>query len=271
MLLRQLIAIIRDTFRELLVRKVLLGFLIVNVIGLIGVAVFVNGDTITKIIETSKQIAGPDTYVKAVGMIEALVAGAFDLLLTYVAIFTTASVIPTMLEKGTIDIYLSKPISRGWLLGGKIIGSLAVVAANIAFFILAEWIILSSKLGVWSPGLLYAGVVMLFSFTVLYGLVALMNVVSRTSALGIIVAVVTLVLISPITSDPESYRNFIGPKWALILDVFHYAFPQTTRIGKVASAAITGGEISWETIWIGMAQAGAYFTAAWWVLSKKEF
>ena len=89
----------------------------------------------------------PEVRHGMVAMVEVGVAAFFQGLLLFVSIFATASVLPTILEKGTIDLYLSKPVSRPMLLFGKVLGSVLVIAANIAVFMGGAWVILSMRLG----------------------------------------------------------------------------------------------------------------------------
>ena len=58
----KLFAIIKDTFRELLVRKVLVGFLIFNALALAGIAVFISNNTVAVMITAQKQVMTPDDY-----------------------------------------------------------------------------------------------------------------------------------------------------------------------------------------------------------------
>ena len=65
-------------------------------------------------------------------------------------VLATAGAIPDMLERGTVDLYLSKPLPRWQLLLGKYLGAVAVVFANILYFIGALWLISGLRLGVWN-------------------------------------------------------------------------------------------------------------------------
>ena len=266
-------AIIRDTFRELLVRKVLVGFLILNVLILAGLAIFMSSSTVEMMAQARKLPISDDAKLQMVYTLQSLVALMFFSLMIFVNVFATASVVPTMLEKGTIDLYLSKPISRGTLLLGKVLGSVLVVAGNIAVFMVGSWVILSMKLGVWNPEYLAAGAVMLFSFTVLYSIVVVFNVMTRSSAVGIIVTYAHVMILSGLLANREMIYTATGSELLrTVLSVLYFILPQSSEHSTIAHAIITHAAVaSWTPMWgSALIGAGLYALAAW-MFSRKEF
>lgn len=269
----QLSALIRDTFRELLVRKVLIGFLIVNALGLIGLYFYVGSDSANAFADRLKIPMTEEFRAQYAGIIEVGVAAFFEVLLIFVSIFATASVVPAMLEKGTIDIYLSKPLSRQKLLAGKVLGSVSVVGSNIAVFMLAAWVILSIKLGVWNVGFLYAGAMMLFSFTILYSIVVLFNIIMRGSAVGIIVVYAHVMIISGVLAKRANIGiikdSAVGKG---IADVLYYALPQTSEHMGISGMLIMHGDVvSWTPLWASAIIGTVLYATAGWLFSRKEF
>lgn len=63
----------------------------------------------------------------------------------------TAGIIPSFLKRGTIDIYLSKPISRLHLLFSKYLGGVSAIAAALLYFFLGMFLIVAIKTGYWNP------------------------------------------------------------------------------------------------------------------------
>ncbi|HZV12122.1 MAG TPA: ABC transporter permease subunit [Candidatus Kapabacteria bacterium] len=270
----KLFAIIKDTFRELLVRKVLIGFFIFNVLGLAGIATFISSDAIsTGIAAAQKKGLPPETFAVLARIIESSVAGFFYLLLVFISVFATASIIPNAMEKGTIDLYLSKPVARWELLFGKILGSVAVIAANIGMFMLGAWIILSLRLGFWNPGFMSAAAVMLFAFVVLYSVVVVLNIVTRSAALGIIVVYIHFLALSPILAGRAGIFAFIQNDLVhKIIDWVYYILPQTAEHIGIASALIKNIDVaSWLPIWASSIFAAAMFGLAGWMFQKKDF
>jgi len=269
----KILAIITDTFRELLVRKTLIGFLVFNVLGLVGIAIFVNTGSIASVATNQKQTMTPELYEKIAEMFEVAVMSIFYIVLIFISIFSTASVIPSVLEKGTIDLYLSKPLARWELLFGKILGSVLVVAANVGVFMLGAWIILSIRLGTWNTGFIEAAPVLLFAFIVLYSIVVVFNVITRSSAVGIIVTYVHFMIISSALANRDKVFSFTDNKfWRGVIDWVYYLLPQSAEQSHMASAFIMHNDITtWYPIWASSIFAVVMFALAGWMFQKKDF
>ena len=59
-------------------------------------------------------------------------SGILYVLCTFLAIFATAHLVPRMQEKGTIDLYLSRPVSRVKLILSRYIAGLILAGSNVA-------------------------------------------------------------------------------------------------------------------------------------------
>jgi ABC-type transport system involved in multi-copper enzyme maturation permease subunit len=64
-------------------------------------------------------------------------------------IFGIAGLIPSMLKKGTIDLFLSKPLARSELLMSRVLGGVSGIALNLFYFFFGIWLIFGLKAGVW--------------------------------------------------------------------------------------------------------------------------
>src|SRR5207245_5202482 len=73
------------------------------------------------------------------------------------SVFATASLVPRMLEKGTIDLLLSKPITRPALLASRYLGGLLTVTLNLLYLTCGLGAILGLKTGGGKAGLLLSG------------------------------------------------------------------------------------------------------------------
>ncbi|MGD9720481.1 MAG: ABC transporter permease subunit [Pirellulales bacterium] len=107
----------------------------------------------------------------------------------FVAVMVTASMIPQAFEAGSIDLLLSKPISRGGLFLAKFVGGCAFIAINAAYFIGGLWLILGLRLGLWNERLLLAIPLYLFLFAIYYGVSSLAGVVWRNAIVSVVMAV----------------------------------------------------------------------------------
>ena len=110
--------------------------------------------------------------------------GAWVALLVGVVI--TAGFIPNMLQKGMLDLYISKPIGRSRLLVYKYIGGLTFVALLVGATAAGVWLVLGLRTGVWAPGLLLVAPVLVAYFAVLYAVSTAVAVLTRSGLLAIL-------------------------------------------------------------------------------------
>ena len=117
--MKVLVANIEDVMREAAARWTLVAYFFLSTIFIIIFASAINLDIV------NGALAGAKLFGKDVEMhgseisIEKLVLGfesGFSAILyflcTFLAIFATAHLVPRMQEKGTIDLYLSRPVAR---------------------------------------------------------------------------------------------------------------------------------------------------------------
>ncbi len=107
----------------------------------------------------------------------------------FVAVMVTASMIPQTFEAGSIDLLLSKPISRSGLFLAKFVGGCAFIAINAAYLIGGLWLILGVRFGLWNERLLLAIPLYLFLFAIYYGVSSFAGVVWRNAIVSVVMAV----------------------------------------------------------------------------------
>lgn len=112
-----------------------------------------------------------------------------DWLLGFVMIFlgilVTASIIPDMLQPGSLHLLLSKPISRPWLFIAKFIGGCAFVLVCVAQLIIGLWLISGLRFDIWNARLLLCIPVCVFLFAVFYSVSAVAGLRWRSPILSI--------------------------------------------------------------------------------------
>jgi len=108
-----------------------------------------------------------------------------------VAIIVTADIMPRTYEPGAIDLLLSKPVSRSLVFLTKFLGACAFVLISFTYLVVGLWLIFWLRLDVWTPQLLGAIPLFLFSFAVIYSISAVTGLRWRSP----IVSVLTTVLV----------------------------------------------------------------------------
>ncbi|MEX2190182.1 MAG: ABC transporter permease subunit [Bacteroidota bacterium] len=198
-------------------------------------------------------------------------------------IFATAGLIPAMLEKGTVELYVSKPISRPLLLLSRSIGACAGIAFNLIYFAGAIWLIIGLKTGIWHQGFLLAALTVIPLFFFYYSVVALIALISNSTGFAIMFA-----LIFWFFSSALNIREMVMYVWwdnvvfHRVLDLLYYATPQVSPMLESATKLIgpdimkrtglseTAGFDSLPFLYSLLSSSLLYALAAW-RFSKKDY
>jgi hypothetical protein len=136
-----------------------------------------------------------DTFVLSIGLL--------------VAVLVTASVIPQMLDPGSIHLLLSKPVSRSLLYLAKFAGGCAFVLLASTYLFVGLWLILGARLGIWEPRLLWCIPIYVVSFAVYYSVTALAGLIWRNTIVAVIVTMLFWVACTLVGWSKESFESTI--------------------------------------------------------------
>lgn len=154
----------------------------------------------------------------------------------FISLISASGFIPNMLEKGTIDLLLSKPISRTQIILGKFTGGVTIVLANIAYLVLGIYFMLGFKFGNWEPTVLYAIPLITFVFASLYSLIVIIGVASRSSILAMMLSILIFFILSPLLAARTEIKDLIDNGIVnFVLDVFYYIIPKTAELSQVTT------------------------------------
>lgn len=106
-------------------------------------------------------------------------------ILIFLGILVTASVVPDMLQPGSLHLLLSKPVSRSMLLISKFIGGCAFVLLCVTQLVIGLYLIAGIRLDVWNLRLLWCIPVSVFLFSVFYSVSTLAGLRWRSPILAI--------------------------------------------------------------------------------------
>ena len=116
--MKVLMANIEDVMREAAARWTLVAYFFLSSIFILIFASAINLDIVdgalagAKLFGKQVEVSGTMSIEKLVMGFESGFSGILYVLCTFLAIFATAHLVPRMQEKGTIDLYLSRPVSR---------------------------------------------------------------------------------------------------------------------------------------------------------------
>jgi hypothetical protein len=167
------LASIEEVFREAAARWTLIAYFALSSFFILVFALAVNLDVV------NGALAGAKLFGQSVGMrgqeisIERFVlgfesgfSGFLFIIGTFLALFATAHLVPRLQEKGTIDLYLSRPVGRVQLLLSRYLGGLVWPGRTLAYLILSMWLIIVWKTHVTRARFLLGGLV-IFTIAVL--------------------------------------------------------------------------------------------------------
>jgi ABC-type transport system involved in multi-copper enzyme maturation permease subunit len=189
----------------------------------------------------------------------------------FLSIFATASLVPNMLEKGSVDLMLSRPFARWQLLLGRYLGALSIVAINVAYLIGGAWLILSIKTEFWHVPFLLSGVLIILVFGVLFAIMTFVGVTARNSGVAIIAAYL-VIFFSPLLLAREQIYALSQKVYQWLLDGIYYLTPRTTEVGNITRALVMGESIaSWAPLYQSLTVGAGFLLAAVYVFEKKDF
>ncbi len=188
-------------------------------------------------------------------------------------VFATSGIIPETLEKGTVDLYLSKPIARWELLLGKYLGAVSVMFVNIMYFIGILWVVFGMKLGVWNLQFLLSIFTLTFLFAGLFSIVAFLGVLSRNMAITIIGAFLYLIVIGNALQSREFglYLLWTNPIYRGGIDGLYYIFPQLAAVQQNIMKLISHQEADWKPFLQALLSSGLLFGGGAALLQKRDF
>ncbi|TWT65137.1 ABC transporter permease [Allorhodopirellula solitaria] len=121
-------------------------------------------------------------------VIPLLVNWLLGLVLVFLGVLVTASIIPDMLQAGSLHLLLSKPISRSGLLISKFIGGCAFVTLCVSQLVLGLYLIAGGRLGVWNGRILWCIPIAVVIFAVFFSVSVLAGLKWRSSIISIAAA-----------------------------------------------------------------------------------
>jgi len=274
--LRVSAALVRDTFREALARKVFWGLFGLSTALILFFLFIMRIDVVEGARATVSlfgQPSGKATEVaKLVRQVHAGMASFLYSAAMFLAVFASAGLVPTIFEAGRIELLLSKPVARYHILLGRYLGNLLVVTLNICYLVAGVWLIFGWKTGVWNRSFLNAILTSAFMFAVLLSAIILVSVLSESAALAIMIAF-GLMVVSPILAQHEIMVKLLSSEWSRqVWKGLYYALPKVFDVGRMNMDLVMGRPVgSLAPVWSSAAFAGVMLGAGVYSFSKRNF
>lgn len=234
-------AIVKSTIREAFSRKILLSLFILFslIVLLIAAAINLNAvEGIPSLLQAQQDFDYRAFIVKIELM---MISQPSFLIIMLLFIIMSSSFIPSLLQKGNIELTLSKPVSRTELILGKFVGGVIIVFLALAYLIILVWLIISIKTGIWHFAFLQSILWYTLIFAILYSLVILTGVITRSTILSLIINVLILFPFTAILAAKDSISQVASNRMiTFILNFIYYVFPKPWDLRSMCDNLIGG-------------------------------
>jgi ABC-type transport system involved in multi-copper enzyme maturation permease subunit len=268
-------ALVRDTFREALARKIFWGFLGCSTALLLFFLFIMKIDVVQGAVATVS-LFGKTSDTEDVGRLVRQVHGGLAAFLftagMFLAVFASAGLIPTVFEPGRIELLLSKPVARHHILLGRYLGNLLVVAANVFYLVIGVWLIFGMKTGVWTVGFLWSTVLTVFVFGVLLTVVLLIGVLWESAVVATMVTF-GIMLLSPILAQKHTIERLLTSEWSRnVVRGLYYVLPKVFDLGNMARQIVLGDPItSWMPVWSSLLFGVVVLSGGLFAFSRRNY
>ena len=255
--MRVLAANVEEVFREAAARWTLVAYATLSTFFIALFAAAVNLDVVNGALAGAKLFGreihmGPRSVDldKLVLGFESGFSGFLFVVTTFLAVFATAHLVPRLQEKGTIDLYLSRPVGRVKLLLSRYAGGLLLAGLNVAYLIGAMGLLVWWKTGVVHPRFFLGGAIIFFTIATLMAFAFLVGVVTSSTAVSIM-ATFAVFFLAAILTGHRQIEAALATEWAAALvRSLYWALPKTGELARVTVDFVSNGELarkSWDT------------------------
>ncbi len=284
--MRAIAASIEEVFREAAARWTLVAYFALSSLFILVFALAVNLDIVNGALAGAKLFGQSVELGERAVDVDRLVlgfesgfSGFIYLVGTFLALFATAHLVPRLQEKGTIDLYLSRPVGRIRLLVSRYAGGLLLAAANLAYLIGSMWLIVVWKTKVLHPRFLLSGLVILFTIAALLAFAFLVGVVTSSTGVSLMATYAVFFLAAALSAHNRIAAVVSTELSARIVQGLYWVLPKTAELGQ-ATVALVAGRQAPEAL-AGVDHLAVYgstaifavaaLSLASWLFSRKDF
>lgn len=268
-------ALVRDTFREALARKIFWGFFGCSTALILFFLFIMKIDVVQGAVATISLFGntsqGHDVH-RLVQQVQGAIAAFLYTAGMFLAVFAASGLIATIFEPGRIELLLSKPVERYHILLGRYLGTVLVITANVVYLVVAVWLIFGWKTGVWTVGFLWSTALTVFVFAVLLAVVVLISVLWESAAVSTMAAF-GLMIVSPILAQQRVLERLLTSEWSRnVVRVLYYVLPKAFDLGRIARALVLGEPLrDWMPVWSSALFGAVMLSAALYTFARRNY
>ena len=190
--MRQTIALLVDAYRELNHRKLFWITLILSGLVVVAFAAIGNDEEGLTILHWSIPFPFVSTnFIPRADFYKFVFASLgvgfwLSWIATIIALISTASILPDFVDRGSIDLMLSKPIGRTRLFLTKFATGLLFAAMQVTVFTIASFLVIGVRGGDWEPWLFVAIPLVVVFYSYLFAVQAVVGMMTRSVIASVI-------------------------------------------------------------------------------------
>jgi hypothetical protein len=124
------------------------------------------------------------------------------------ALISTAGIFPDLINSGSIDLLVSKPIGRLQLFVLQYLAGLLFVTLQVAIFSLAGFLVIGLRGGVWEPGLFMAVPLVVCFFSYLFSVCVLLGLATRSTLASLLLTLLFWLVVSAVGTAERTLLMF---------------------------------------------------------------
>lgn len=275
----ELITFISGIIREALAKKIILSIFIFFSLIILFITFAATNEGVTGMLAFLEASGGNADYRSAVIYFESNISSKipmFMLIAFYIII--VASFIPSMLQKGQIDLLLSKPISRTKIVIGHFLAGTTFAFLSSFFLLGIIWLIVSMKTDIWHIPFLYSILWFTFIFLTLYSFVILIGFLTKNTILNILINLILFFpiswifyLLNLVTKKGEQFFSF-GSVTEFIIKFFYYILPKPWDLADLCENTIKMESLgSIQPIISSLLFIGIMISLSIWYFNRKDY
>lgn len=190
----------------------------------------------------------------------------------FLGIFAAAPLMTTFMEKGWVEMLLSKGVARWQMLLGRYVAALLVYVAALFITYVVPALYVWQTTGITQYRFLASIGITIFSFTATLALMTLLGVGQPNQALLVIVGFVQVTL-SRLLAERATFYPLIPYQWVkTTIDWIYRLFPKSSELQRMATDYFAKATIeSWWPFWSTGVFTVVTLTLALWVFHRKSF
>ncbi len=269
------VAMIVDTFREALARKIFWGFFFCSTVLIVFFVFIMKIDVVAGALATVTIFGKAQETTEVDLLVRNVQGGLSGFLYTvgmFLAVFASAGLISAIFEPGRIELLLSKPVARIHILLGRYLGNLLVIAINLFYLVFGIWVIFGIKVNIWRVGFLWSAVFTLLIFSVLLTVILLMGVLWESTAVTVLGTFGVMILASVVSTHSQLVKLLSSETSRNVVRTLYYVLPKPVDIGRISADVARGVAVTdWMPVWSTALFGVAILSLSIYLFQRKNF